>query len=266
MNSTRDYYAILGVLPSIDQAALVAVYRALQKKYHPDVYQGDRLEGERIIRELNEAYEVLGDPKMRAEYDRDRAEESEQSGDYSQARERDPGAQESSAQEVEGWEYVKRYYPEVEKSRAVLALASSTLALSFQVAVLKDRNFADSSKLSKMLLDDHLRRYFGPNRDVQLFAFKAIIEGRRDIALEVNKAIRVLGSPADRQSGEFLERIANYFNWNHAEEMAKGSAAQPVSNRTPAEGTWNVGVVILVAIAVVVIASGLLAISARRSY
>ena len=33
----KDYYAVFGVLPSIEQSALKAVYAALMKKYHPDV-------------------------------------------------------------------------------------------------------------------------------------------------------------------------------------------------------------------------------------
>ena len=33
----KDYYAILGVLSSIEQAALTAVYKALMKKYHPEI-------------------------------------------------------------------------------------------------------------------------------------------------------------------------------------------------------------------------------------
>jgi len=67
LSDTKDYYAILGVLPSIEQAALSAVYKALIKKYHPDVYSGAKAESERISRQLNEAYEVLGDEKKRAE-------------------------------------------------------------------------------------------------------------------------------------------------------------------------------------------------------
>ncbi len=72
MASGEDYYAVLGVLPSIEQAALTAVYRALVKKYHPDVYVGDKAEAERITKEINAAYEVLGDETKRAEHDRER--------------------------------------------------------------------------------------------------------------------------------------------------------------------------------------------------
>ena len=63
MDTEKDFYAILRVLPSIDDVALAAVYRALLKKYHPDVFGGSKAEAERRTREIVEAYEVLGGGK-----------------------------------------------------------------------------------------------------------------------------------------------------------------------------------------------------------
>ena len=72
MAQDKDYYAVLGVLPSIDDVALKAVYQALLKKYHPDVFSGSQQEAERITRGITEAYSVLSDLNKRAEYDRSR--------------------------------------------------------------------------------------------------------------------------------------------------------------------------------------------------
>ena len=69
MDTEKDYFAILGVLPSIDDVALAAVYRALLKKYHPDVFKGSKADAERRTREIIEAYEVLGNPENRKAYD-----------------------------------------------------------------------------------------------------------------------------------------------------------------------------------------------------
>ena len=69
MNSNKDYYGVLGVLPSIEEAPLKAVYISLLKKYHPDVFKGTQKDADRITKELNEAYEILGDPVKRSEYD-----------------------------------------------------------------------------------------------------------------------------------------------------------------------------------------------------
>lgn len=68
----KDHYAVLGVLPSIEQVGLTAIYRALLKKYHPDIFSGTTDEAVRITKELNEAYSVLGDPEKRRTYDQQR--------------------------------------------------------------------------------------------------------------------------------------------------------------------------------------------------
>jgi curved DNA-binding protein CbpA len=73
MDPSKDYYAALGVLPSIEPAAIRAVYVALLKKYHPDVHNGAKDEAIRRTKEFNEAYYVLGDEKQREKYDRLRA-------------------------------------------------------------------------------------------------------------------------------------------------------------------------------------------------
>ena len=69
MDPTKDYYAALGLLPSIEPAAIRAVYLTLLKKYHPDVYKGVHDEAIRRTKEFNEAYSVLGDEKQREKYD-----------------------------------------------------------------------------------------------------------------------------------------------------------------------------------------------------
>jgi curved DNA-binding protein CbpA len=70
MKIEKDYYAIIGVLPSIDDAALTAVCRALLKKYHPDVNKGQNQDGRAA--DIIEAYRVLGSADQRKAYDRAR--------------------------------------------------------------------------------------------------------------------------------------------------------------------------------------------------
>ena len=64
----RDYYEVLGVDKSADEAAIKKAYRALAKKYHPDLNPGDK-EAEQKFKEVNEAYDILSDPDKRAKYD-----------------------------------------------------------------------------------------------------------------------------------------------------------------------------------------------------
>ncbi len=64
----RDYYEVLGVGKDADDAALKKAYRALAKKYHPDVNPGDA-EAEKKFKEASEAYAVLSDAEKRRQYD-----------------------------------------------------------------------------------------------------------------------------------------------------------------------------------------------------
>ena len=64
----RDYYEVLGVDKSADDATLKKAYRKLAKKYHPDVNPGDK-EAEAKFKEATEAYTILSDPEKRKQYD-----------------------------------------------------------------------------------------------------------------------------------------------------------------------------------------------------
>lgn len=64
----RDYYEVLGVDKNADDAALKKAYRALAKKYHPDMNPGDK-EAEKKFKEASEAYAVLSDAEKRRKYD-----------------------------------------------------------------------------------------------------------------------------------------------------------------------------------------------------
>ena len=67
-DSKRDYYEVLGVPRTADEAELKKAYRTLAKKYHPDMHPGDK-EAEEKFKEASEAYEVLSNPEKRAKYD-----------------------------------------------------------------------------------------------------------------------------------------------------------------------------------------------------
>lgn len=64
----KDYYQILGVSKDASQKEIKAAYRKLAAKYHPDKNPGDKAAEEKF-KEINEANEVLSDPKKRKKYD-----------------------------------------------------------------------------------------------------------------------------------------------------------------------------------------------------
>jgi curved DNA-binding protein len=64
----KDYYKTLGVTKSSTEKEIKQAFRKLARKLHPDVNPGDKA-AEARFKEVNEAYEVLGDPAKRKKYD-----------------------------------------------------------------------------------------------------------------------------------------------------------------------------------------------------
>jgi curved DNA-binding protein len=64
----KDYYSSLGVAKTATDKEIKQAYRKLARKHHPDVNPGDKA-AEARFKEINEAYEVLGDPAKRKKYD-----------------------------------------------------------------------------------------------------------------------------------------------------------------------------------------------------
>ena len=71
----RDLYRILQVVPEADAEVVQAAYRALARKLHPD-----QSGSEQAMKELNAAWDVLGNPHQRARYDRERGRANSNGG------------------------------------------------------------------------------------------------------------------------------------------------------------------------------------------
>lgn len=65
----QTYYDILGVKPKDSQEKIKDVYLEKIKKYHPDLYEGDKVFAEQMTARINEAYNTLKDAEKRKEYD-----------------------------------------------------------------------------------------------------------------------------------------------------------------------------------------------------
>ena len=64
----RDYYDVLGIDRNADEKTIKKAYRKLAKKYHPDTNAGNPDAADKF-KEVNEAYDILSDPKKKKMYD-----------------------------------------------------------------------------------------------------------------------------------------------------------------------------------------------------
>jgi DnaJ-class molecular chaperone len=93
----KDYYAILGVPKNAPEKDVKSAYRKLARKWHPDANPSNTREAEEKFKDIQEAYEVLGDPDKRRKYDvlgsdwQRAAREADQQRSYRQAQDADFG-------------------------------------------------------------------------------------------------------------------------------------------------------------------------------
>ncbi len=67
MSKKRNYYKVLGIDKSASLQGVKQAYRRLAKKYHPDV--STEKDAQAKFKEVNEAYQILSNPKARQQYD-----------------------------------------------------------------------------------------------------------------------------------------------------------------------------------------------------
>lgn len=80
---SKDYYKVLDIPRDADEKTIKKGYRTQTLKFHPDKYKGNDLTEKQIeakMQEINEAYEVLSDPKLRESYDRGDTQEQPMGG------------------------------------------------------------------------------------------------------------------------------------------------------------------------------------------
>ena len=95
-----DYYKILGIPKTANEAEIKNAFRKLAKKHHPDLNPNNK-EAETKFKEMNEAYEVISDPEKRKKYDKygkdwKHADEFEKAGQQQYRSQENSGSQQYS--------------------------------------------------------------------------------------------------------------------------------------------------------------------------
>lgn len=192
-----DHYATFGVLPSAEGIVIRAAYRALAQRYHPDKWTGDPSEAHCRMSELNEAYRVLSDGTLRAEYDA--ALEADGRADFRSEECQDHSEDfDIALQQLEGrWAIAVEIYPDLIATRKALTRISTSLAFGFVTTLLESRQFMHRDEIAKTLERSYLRRYFGASPKVVAYAKELITGGHREAALTLNRFVEVMGSEVD---------------------------------------------------------------------
>lgn len=195
MSEHKDYYAILGVLPTAEAVVIRAAYKALAQRYHPDRYAGPKEEANHRMTEINEAYSVLSDVNKRTEYDKIRRSRSQD--DSSCFDEDSENAQPDNDPLQKDWEIATKYYSDLKKIEFRLSKISWRLAYSYKAYLLETKTFGSRNKLADDMERQFLELYFGNNEEIITFAIELIMSGHKVAARALNKAVSVLGNNID---------------------------------------------------------------------
>lgn len=131
----KNYYQILGVTSAAEDVVIRAAYRALVQKYHPDKFAGITLDSVKRdelsnqVREIQEAYRVLSNPHLRAQFDK-----QNWAGLYSNDL--------SSSSWLEGleaksWQALVDHYPKFKNYFAGLELRQPEIAQEYKILLME---------------------------------------------------------------------------------------------------------------------------------
>lgn len=202
----RDLYEILNILPDAEPVVVIAAYRALAQRYHPDRWQGDPSIADARMSEINIAYEVLSNAARRAAYDLERKER----GKASEFDDEDGQAFSSVSQPIEDrWALATSVYPDLTALRLRLAKVSASLAFAYVVTLLENKSFDQRKAYAEGMEKAFLTRYFGNDPAILEFSRKLIFSGQRAAAKALNALVGVLGSSTD--ANRIIQRVTEQF-------------------------------------------------------
>jgi len=224
----KDFYAVLGVLPTAEDVVIRAAYKALAQRYHPDKYKGRREEAETLMQQLNAAYAILSDPEKRRRYDETLKAENDRSYETeAESVEDDPLAEAMLVLE-EDWQIACKFYPELQNTYVKLQKTNRTLASMFKVVLLEFKGFSNHAQIGEEMEYLFLTRYFGTDDAIIKFAKELIYAGNKKAAKALNKYVTVMGNGVRNVS--IISRVRQEFNvpdpWVVAKQRAAAEAAE----------------------------------------
>jgi curved DNA-binding protein CbpA len=236
MSGFVDHYQVLGLSPQAEEVVIVAAFRALASRYHPDKFSGPDAEiAHRRMAQINAAYAVLGDSAARQRFDDELAQadqllaqayaaEEARARQQAQAlalrQEREQAAQEALAKAraqreqavalENDWKTAVRLYPDLALLRDRLGRSDAGLAQSFVRGMLTSGEFDSRKALAETLEKRYYQRTFGDNPQVLALA-RELVRYQLPKAIEALKTyLAVAGMAAS--PALLIARIEREFN------------------------------------------------------
>ena len=210
MDFNKDYYAILGVLPTTELVVIKAAYKAMFKVYHPDKFNGSKAEAHAKTIEINEAYSILININKRKEYDESRDNNDDKAYSYKEESKTEDDFSSGFYTLEKDWQVAIKYQPELVGIVDALSKISSKLAFTYKAYIIELKAFDQKTSIADKMEQEYLSLYFGTDKQIQVFAKALIISNHRDAARELNKAITVLGKGVDVDI--VIKQIKSEFN------------------------------------------------------
>ena len=212
MDKNKDYYAILGVHPTAEIAVIEAAYKALAKRYHPDVNKDNPEDTLRRMQEINEAYEVLSNTTKRKEYNDLKGSGTQEAGDFFRGEE---DVEPEYDPLDEDWKVALEYYPELEQYLNQLRRISWKLGYGFKAYIVDTKNYENGAKIYNQMYEEFVERYFGTNESIIEFANTLIETNNKQALKELNKVVKVLDiSQTFKKTDEVISKIEKKYQLN----------------------------------------------------
>jgi len=228
MDKNKDYYAILGVHPTAEIAVIEAAYKALAKRYHPDVNKDNPEDTLRRMQEINEAYEVLSNTTKRKEYDDLKGSGTQEAGDFFRGEE---DVEPEYDPLDEDWKVALEYYPELEQYLNKLRRISWKLGYGFKAYIVETKNYEIGAKIYTQMYEEFIERYFGENKAINEYAKKLIFLKEKKALAELNKVVRILGiNKSFEKTDEVVFKIERKYNLGKFAKREKDDRSSSITD------------------------------------
>jgi DnaJ family protein C protein 17 len=198
----KDLYAILELSPAAPQTRIREQYRLLIQAWHPDKFSNpaQKAQAEERMKQINQAYETLGDPFRRSIYDRQHSDEWKKQAE-AERRQREAGERRAREQA----EAERRRQEQIELARQRAEFESQQRARAARKPTTAELERAEEKRRRRVEFEQQQQRLIEEDRRVA-WAYAEMRQAMRDFSHEQNQMLT-------RQEVSFQRVARGYMFW-----------------------------------------------------